>query len=198
MRTRALLPLALFAAAALGLTGCQAGLLAPTPSETEVAPSGAAPVESPSEEASEESPEESPSEGEPDEAPSQEPLSPGEAVDFTCESLFTLQQLYEYDPNFTPSNEAPAELPAAFSAIADAGGLVCAFQHVTAGALLLVGIAPEDADLGEASGYTNNGVIGTETAEAGEYVIAVGSDRFGKEGDAAGLLQQVSGNVTAE
>ena len=194
MRTRALLPLALLTAAALGLTGCQAGLLAPTPSETEVAPSGAAPIESPSGE----TPDESPSEGEPDEAPSQEPLAPGEAVDFTCESLFTLQQLYDYDPNFTPSNEAPAELPAAFTAIAEAGGLVCAYRHVTADAVLLVGVAPADAELGDASGYTNNGVYGVETAAAGDYVIAAGSDRFGAEGDAAGVLEQVGGNVTAE
>ena len=146
MRTRALLPVALLAAAALGLSGCQAGLLAPTVSES-ASPSASSDVEAPSTQ----QPEPSASEGEPSEAPSQSPVAPGEAVDFTCEEVFTLQQLYDFDPNFALADDPGIPLPAAFELIADNGGLVCAYRHVTANAVLLIGVGPEAVDYGEGS-----------------------------------------------
>lgn len=189
MRTRALLPLVL--AVSFALTGCQAGMLAPTESESAPA-SEAPPVESPTQQ-----PTASPSEGEPTEVPTQEPLAPGEAVDFTCDELFTLQQLYDFDPNFSPVNETDIDLPGAFTSIAEAGGLVCAFKHVTADALLVVGAAPAGVDFGDNAGFTNNGALGTETSEGEQYSVAVGSSHFGSEGDAAGIIEQVQGNLAA-
>lgn len=193
MRTRALLPAALLAAAALGLTGCQAGLLAPTESES-ATPSASNDVEAPSTE----QPEPSASEGEPSEAPSQSPVSPGEAVDFTCEEAFTLQQLYDFDPNFALADDPGIPLPAAFELIADNGGLVCAYSHVTSGALMLIGVGPAGTDYSEGSTYTNDGNIGVEYRQTESYGIAAGSTYFGSEGDAVPILDQVEANISAQ
>lgn len=193
MRTRALLHLALFAAAALGLTGCQAGLLAPNPGDNP-APSPSSDVEAPS--TSE--PEASASEGEPSEAPSQSPVAPGEAVDFTCEEVFTLQQLYDFDPNFALADDPGIPLPSAFQLIADNDGLVCAYSHVTSNALLLIGVGPEGTDYSDGTTYTNMGHVGVEYRQTESYGIAAGSTYFGSEGDAAGILDQIEANVSAE
>ena len=192
MRSRALLAPAALVALVFALTGCQPGLLAPdgddapTAEPTETPAPTTLPVE--------EDPAASPdSEGEPSEAPSQEPISGDDAIGFTCEQVLTLDQLYDFDQNFTPADEAGRDLPSVFQSIGDEDGIVCAYRHVTAEAVLLVGVAGGSSSV--VTGYTNEVGIGTTAAAAGEYIVAVGSTYFGSAGDADSLVQQVSGNL---
>ena len=194
MRRRVLVAPVVLLALSSALTGCQPGLLALDDPD---APPVTGPSEEPTASAEEtvEDPSVSPSsEGEPSEAPTQAPVGGGDAIGFTCEQVFTLEQLYDFDPNFTPADEPGRELPQVFVQIGDDEGIVCAYRHVTSEALLLVGVAPGDS--GIEPGYTNEVGIGTTAATAGDYVVAVGSTYFGAAGDADSLIDQVTGNVT--
>lgn len=184
MRIRALAVPAALAFLAIGLTGCQPGLLAP--SDDDHIPGLQQP---------DESPEPSASEGEPEEPPTQSAIGDGDALDVTCEEVFTLDQLYEFDPNFTPTDAIERDLPPVFETISDAEGVVCAYAHVTAEQVLLVGVAPSGTDLGDDGGYTNEVGIGTVAEEFGGYVVAVGSTYFGDASDADGLIETVSLNM---
>lgn len=184
MRTRALVSSFAAALLVIGLAGCQPGLLAPSGEDVDV-PGLQHPGET----------EPSASEGEPDEPPTQSPIGGGEALDVTCEEVFTLDQLYEFDANFTPVDEIERDLPPVFGTIADADGIVCAYSHVTAEQVLLIGVAPRGTDLGEDEGYTNEVGIGTVAEEFGGYVVAVGSTYFGDPSDADGLIETVSLNM---
>ncbi|WP_293695652.1 hypothetical protein [uncultured Agrococcus sp.] len=184
MRIRALVAPVALALVTIGLTGCQPGLLAPA--DDEHVPG----LQDPSA-----TPEPSASEGEPEEPPTQSPLGGGDALDVTCEEVLTLDQLYDFDPNFTPTDEAARDLPPVFETIADADGIVCAFTHVTAEQMLLVGVAPSGTELGDDEGYTNEVGIGTVAEEFGGYVVAVGSTYFGDPSDAEGLVETVSLNM---
>lgn len=167
-----------------GLSACQPGLLA-VPDEVEV-PGQQQPGETTP----------TASEGEPDEAPSQAPVEQGDALDVTCEQVFTLEQLYEFDANFTPVDNLERDLPPVFETIADADGTVCAFSHVTSDQVLVIGVAPRDTDLGDDEGYTNEVGIGTVAEQFAGYVIAVGSTYFGDPSDADNLIDTVAVNVS--
>lgn len=189
LRIRRLLPVAIVASAtALALTGCEPGVLAPSESP---APSGSSsPTTTPSPSAT--TPIENP---EPTPAPtgSALPTTPPVAGDVPCSQVYTADQLYAFNPNFSPSSDA-GSLPGAISDIADADGTVCAYQHVTGGDRLVVGVLQEAAGF-QAPAFETVGDMGVATAPAGGTIVSVASQYFTSEQDAREVLDQVVANL---
>ncbi|WP_404312927.1 hypothetical protein LG314_03555 [Agrococcus terreus] len=186
-RIRRLLPVAVAAAAALALTGCEPGALAPSaspgagtdsPSAT-TEPSSSGPVETP----------------EPTPAPtgSALPTTPPVAGEIACEDVLTAEQLYEFSPNFAPSSQQ-GSLPGAIGGVAEAGGTVCAFQHVTASDRLLVAVLQDAAGF-SAPAFESAGGMGIATEPAGGSVIAVASEYFDGAPNAQPVLEDVAANL---
>lgn len=178
-RPRALVAVLAAAAGALALAACTPGALDAAPSET--------PTQAPA-------PSDAPEDPNPsgfDPAPSDPPVvGPVEGdLDVACTEVVTPDQVYAITPELlataTPASGIPAELaPYAES------GVVCAWQHVTSGDVLLVGVL-RDAD--DAPAPTT---LPGRSAVVGEWAIAVASEYF--EGDDAGadaLIQQVAANL---
>lgn len=183
---RRILPVVLVAAAtALALTGCEPGALAPSPSPTYSEP-GSLPSGSPS----------APAETEPaTPAPTGTalPTTPPVAGDLACADVLTADQLYEFSPNFAPTQQQGA-LPGAVARIAQAGGTVCAYQHVTAADRLLVGVLQDGAGFSAPAFETDDG-MGVATSTDGATVVSVASEYFGVAPDAQPVLDQVLGNL---
>lgn len=188
-RIRRLLPAVIIASAtALALTGCEPGVLAPSESPTPSASSSPSATPSPSATTPVESPEPTP-------APtgSALPTTPPVAGDVPCSQVYTAEQLYDFNPNFAPSSDAGA-LPGAISSIVDAGGTVCAYQHVTGGDRLVVGVL-QDASGFQAPVFETVGDLGVATAPSGGTVVSVASQYFTSERDARQVLDQVLANL---
>ncbi|MGC5078342.1 hypothetical protein [Agrococcus sp. DT81.2] len=198
LRTRRLLPVALVAAAtALALTGCEPGALAPNASPEPSAPATEQPTPTASETESET---ESPAPSDPP-APSPTPAPTGTALPTTppvagelpCTSVYSADQLYEFNPNFAPSSDE-GSLPGAIDDVADAGGTVCAYQHVTGSDRLLIGVLQDSAGFA-APAFETVGDMGVAVSPQGGTVIAVASQYFTSAQEAQQVIDQVADNI---
>lgn len=195
LRIRRLLPVALVATAtALALTGCEPGALAPTESPEPSASASAQPSTSPS---ASETPDatELPESPEPTAAPSESalPTTPPIAGELACTDVYTAEQLYEFNPNFAPSSDQ-GSLPGAVDDVADAGGTVCAYQHVTGADRLLVGVLSDGAGF-SAPAFETVGDMGVAVAPQGGAIVAVASQYFDTAQDAQQVIDQVADNL---
>lgn len=191
MRIRRLLPVALVATAtALALTGCEPGALAPvdTAGPTPSASETAQPTPSESETPLPEQPEPSP-------APtgSALPTTPPVAGDISCTDVYTADQLYEFNPNFAPTSEQ-GSLPGALDDVADAGGTVCAYQHVTGADRLLIGVLSDAAGFA-APAFETVADMGVAASPQNGTIIAVASQYFDTVQDAQQVIDQVADNL---
>ncbi|SFR98382.1 hypothetical protein SAMN04487783_0218 [Agrococcus baldri] len=184
-----LLPVTIMAAVtAMALTGCEPGALAPADSSD--------PTTSPTVTVE---PTETTEPGQPDdtETPAEtdtpEVTTPPVAGDLPCTDVFTADQLYAFNPNFAPSSDQ-GELPGAIADIADAGGTVCAYQHVTGSDRLVVGVLEGPGDF-DAPPFETVGEIGVASAQANGAVIAAASIYFVEARDAQQVLDEVAANV---
>lgn len=180
---RRLLPATIVAAfAALALTGCEPGALAPA--ESPDAPSASVePSETPEPTGTE------------SQAPSETPevTTPPIAGELPCTEVFTLEQLYAFNANFAPSSEE-GQLPGAVADIADAGGTVCAYQHVTGSDRLVIGVL-QDANSFTAPAFESVGDIGVASARTDGLVVAAASSYFVEARDAQQVLDDVVANL---
>lgn len=186
-RIHRLLPAAIVAAVtALALTGCEPGVLAPTespvPSTSTTPTATSEPSETPTDE---------PVETEASETP--EPTTPPVAGDLACSDLFTAGQLYEFNPNFAPT-EQQGQLPGATATIADAGGTVCVYQHVTSSDRLVIAVL-QDPGTVDAAAFETVGDEGVATEQASNVLISVASIYFASAADAQPILDQVAANL---
>lgn len=197
LRLPRLLPVAIVAVAtAFALTGCEPGALAPQDSAV---PSGspsatAAPSELPGATdgpADTEPAGSEPAGSEPAETPA--PTTPPVAGDLACSDIFTAAQLYDFNPNFAPTTQQ-GELPGATAEIADAGGTVCIYQHVTGSDRLVVAVLQDPATL-DYPGFEPVGDEGVATSRASNVLISVASIYFASERDAQPIIDQVSSNL---
>ncbi|WP_206446202.1 hypothetical protein [Agrococcus sp. KRD186] len=184
-----LLPVTIVAAVtALALTGCEPGVLAPTDSpDPSTGPTVTAePTETtqPTEPGATETP------GQTD---TPEVTTPPVAGDLPCTDVFTADQLYAFNPNFAPSSDQ-GELPGAIADIADAGGTVCAYQHVTGSDRLVIGVLEGMGDF-DAPEFESVGEIGVASAQTDGSVVAAASIYFVEARDAQQVLDEVSANV---
>lgn len=189
-RIRRLLPVAVVAAAAaLALTGCEPGALAPSPTPSA---STGEPTPTPTPEPSQTEPGELPV---PTPAPTSTalPTTPPVAGALACDAVLTAEQLYDFSPNFAPTGRE-GSLPGAVAGIAEAGGTVCAYQHVTASDRLLVAVLQDAAGFSAPAFETVDG-MGVATEAAGGSVVSVASEYFGAAADAQQVLQQVGTNL---
>ncbi|MCH1883721.1 hypothetical protein [Agrococcus sp. ARC_14] len=189
-RIHRLWPVTIVAAVtALALTGCEPGVLAPTESpEPSTSPSTT------SEATQTPEPTEDPGTTEtPDPSSSAEPTTPPVAGELPCSDVFTADQLYEFNPNFAPTGE-PGELPGAIADIADAGGTVCAYQHVTGSDRLVVAVL-QDAGGFSGAGFETVGDEGVSTVPAGGAVVAAASIYFASAQDAQPVTDEVVANL---
>lgn len=191
LRIRRLLPAVIVASAtALSLASCgEPGVLAPSesPSTTPTASESSEPSVEPSA---------APTESvEPTPAPtgSALPTTPPVAGELPCSTVYTAEQLYEFNPNFAPSSDE-GSLPGAVAEIAAAGGTVCAYQHVTGSDRLLVGVLPEAGGF-SAAAFETEGEIGIATSATGGTAVSVASQYFAEARDAQPVLDQVIANV---
>lgn len=168
--------------AALALAACAPGALDPSPTTSDapsVAPSSEAPTPDPS-----------PSDFEPEPSvpPTTEPV--GGDLELACDAVVTPDQIYAINPELLATASPAGGIPADLGAYAD-GGVVCAWQHVTSGDVLLVGVL-RAAD-GTPAPVT---VVPGRSAVVGDWLIAVASPYFdGAEADADALIAQVAGNL---
>lgn len=176
---------ALAAAGALLLSACAPGALdgdaspSPSPSTSESAIPSASPTV----------PDPNPSDFEP--APSDPPVvEPVDgALDLACPDVLTPDQVYEISPELLATATPASGIPADFAPYSESG-VVCAWQHVTSGDVLLVGVLEAAGDAPAVS------ILPGGAAVVGSWAIAVGSEYF--EGDAPAaeaLIQQVATNL---
>lgn len=190
-RIRRLLPAVVMAAAtALALTGCEPGVFAPseTPGASATATESAEPTPTPT--ASEVVPTPTPT---PAPTGSDLPTTPPIAGDLPCTDVLSAEQLYEFNPNFAATAEE-GTLPGAIGDIADAGGTVCAYQHVTGPDRLVIGVL-QQADGFTAVEFQSVGDLGVATSIEGDLAIAAASQYFGAAQDAQPLIDDVAGNL---
>ncbi|MCR8670689.1 hypothetical protein [Agrococcus sp. HG114] len=187
-RIRRLFPTLIVAATAgLVLTGCEPGVFAPSESPEPSSSVTAAPSETPSS-----TPVDTPT---PTPAPtgSALPTTPPIAGELPCSEVYTADQLYEFNPNFAPSSDE-GSLPGAIQDVADAGGTVCAYQHVTGSDRLVVGVL-QDASGFAAPAFETVGDMGVAATPVDGTIVAVASQYFATERDAQQVLDQVIANV---
>lgn len=182
-----LAPLALAAAAALLAAGCAPAVPEPEPTT----PPSAAPTASPSA-----SPTAAPT---PTPEPSPTPLA-GRPIEFSCEQLITLQQMYDINPNLAllgPFEPAAGSL--AVIALAE-NGLACRWLHTSSGETIDVAIADLPGpllDQRRAEAGTPTGAYGIEgwfddgraQAISGSYWISVDSALLFDAAEAAAFVE---------
>ncbi|GAA2174421.1 hypothetical protein GCM10009846_20300 [Agrococcus versicolor] len=183
-RPRALLA-ALALVGALALAACAPGSLDPTPT------SDATPTQAPPPSDAPEDPNPSAFEPAPSVAPSVGPAA-GD-LDLACDALLTPQQVYDFNPQMLATASPTSALPEAFAAIVDAGGVVCAWEHVTSADVLLVGVAPADGPSVDGSGCAPLTCIDDA---ADDLLVRVGSRYFeGAEDQGADVAALVVANL---
>jgi hypothetical protein len=188
-RVHRLWPVAIMAAVtAMALTGCEPGVLAPTDSPDPSA--GPTVTAEPSETPEPTQPGETEA---PEQTDTPEVTTPPVAGDLPCTDVFTADQLYEFNPNFAPTSDE-GELPGTIGEIADAGGTVCAYQHVTGSDRLVIGVLQGLGDF-NAPAFETVGDVGVAAVQSSGSVIAAGSVYFAEERDAQQVLDEVAGNV---
>lgn len=200
LRIRRLLPVAVIAAAtALALTGCAPGALAPTDSPEPSTSVSGQPSETPSEtpgDTPSETPDASAGPGE-TEAPGQtetpQVTTPPVAGDLPCSDVFTADQLYDFNPNFAPTSDQ-GTLPGAVADIAEAGGTVCAYQHVTGADRLVIGVLQGMGSFG-APAFETIGDEGVATVPTEGAVVSAASIYFASARDAQPVTDDVVANL---
>lgn len=186
------------AVTAVALTGCEPGALAPTDApDVSGAPTTSAPTE-PSEQpgSSDEPGATEPASSEPassEPGATSMPTTPPVAGELPCTDVFTADQLYDFNPNFAPSNQQ-GQLPGAIRAIADAGGTVCIYEHVTGSDRLVIAVQ-QDATANSYPGFETVGDEGVATTSAGDALISVASVYFVSEQDAEPIIGDVAANL---
>ncbi|MGM1028541.1 MAG: hypothetical protein ACQEWM_01575 [Actinomycetota bacterium] len=205
LRIRRLIPVALVATAtALALTGCEPGALAPSVSPEPSSSASEQPTPSSSDSEGEgetASPSATPTETELPESPEPIPAPTGTALpttppvagDISCTDVYTADQLYEFNPNFAPSSDQ-GSLPGAIDDVADAGGTVCAYQHVTGSDRLLIGVLSDAAGFA-APAFETVSDMGIATSPQDGAIIAVASQYFDTVQDAQQVIDQVADNL---
>lgn len=185
---RALPALLVAAATALALTGCQPGVFAPSESADPSATASESPTPTPTEAVPTPTPTATP-------APtgSALPTTPPIAGELPCSDVFTAEQLYEFSANFAATSEE-GTLPGAIRDIADAGGTVCAYQHVTGSDRLVIGVL-QQSDGFPGVGFQSFGEIGVATSIEGDLVIGAASEYFGQMQDAQPIIDDVAANL---
>ena len=175
------------AATALALTGCEPGALAPAESPEPSSSASGQPTQSPGETTE-------PGETEaPEQTETPEVTTPPVAGDLPCSDVFTADQLYEFNPNFAPTTDQ-GTLPGAIADIADAGGTVCVYQHVTGADRLVIGVLQ---GLGEfnAPEFETVGDEGVVTVPVDGTIVSAASIYFPSADSAQTVIDQVSGNL---
>lgn len=194
LRLRRLLPAAIVAAVtAVALTGCEPGALAPTDApDASGAPSTSAPAEPSETPGSSDGPGATePASSEPAATPM--PTTPPVAGELPCTDVFTADQLYDFNPNFAPSSQQ-GQLPGTIRAIADAGGTVCVYEHVTGSDRLVIAVQQDAMNL-DYPGFETVGQEGVATTSADDALISVASVYFVSEQDARPIIDDVAANL---
>ena len=185
---RRLLPVAIVAAAtALALTGCEPGALAPVDSPEPSSSASGQPSQARGETTE-------PGETEaPEQTETPEVTTPPVAGDLPCSDVFTADQLYEFNPNFAPTTDQ-GTLPGAIADLAEAGGTVCVYQHVTGADRLVIGVLQ---GLGEfnAPEFETVGDEGVVTVPVDGTIVSAASIYFPSADSAQTVIDQVSGNL---
>ena len=140
------------------------------------------------------------------------PTSPATTpVDLSCDQLVSAQQMYDFNPNFTPQ---PDYTPATGSLGAQAlalDGIACGWVNQSSGHLIEMSVArPSEAELAqrrtdlfttsnsvptyEVEGFFVNAVgVGTAEVFDGPYWVAASSPEFFEPGDVDTLMQAALG-----
>lgn len=121
------------------------------------------------------------------------PTTPPIAGELPCTDVLSAEQLYEFNPNFAATAEE-GTLPGAIGDIADAGGTVCAYQHVTGPDRLVIGVL-QQADGFTAVEFQSVGDLGVATSIEGDLAIAAASQYFGAAQDAQPVIDDVAANL---
>lgn len=183
-RSRALVAV-LAAAAALALAACTPGALDGDASPTPSASASEAPVPSATPTVSDPNPSDF------DPAPSDPPpVGPiGGDLDLTCSAVVTPDQAYAISPELLATERPTTGVPADFAAYAQSG-VVCAWQHVTSGDVLIVGVLQGASDAPAPTSLPG------ASAVVGQWGIAVASEYFDGDAPAAdALIQQIASNL---
>ncbi|MGV1034741.1 MAG: hypothetical protein ACOYBP_05905 [Microbacteriaceae bacterium] len=138
----------------------------------------------------------------------------GTPLTIGCDQLLSLQNVYDYNPNFgqNPTFQTPDQI----APLSKIGGVACGWVNQTSGSTFAVGVAKPDAPtlasvtaqaaasltsttaFGSApvQGYfgVQNGV-GVAEAFSNGYQIVITSSDFGQAEDAAQLMQMVIANL---
>ncbi|WP_430593442.1 hypothetical protein [Humidisolicoccus flavus] len=172
----------------VGLSACTPGILDTSDETANPNPSTSVPAPSSSE-------------GEPssEPTPSEDVVIP---VPQDCESVFSLQNFYDVNPNFALA-DAPSTLPASFDPITEYGGTVCTAEHTTSGDVLIIGVAAltqeqrSEIEFGftDTGAFTTEGDIGSLSEIRGDSLIVVASQYFASEEDAAPIVGTVAANI---
>lgn len=196
LRIPRLLPVAVIAAAAaLALTGCEPGALAPTDSPEPSTSVSGQPSETPSE-TPDETPDASAGPGEtetPGQTETPQVTTPPVAGDLPCSEVFTADQLYDFNPNFAPTSDR-GTLPGAVANIAEAGGTVCVYQHVTGADRLVIGVLQGMSSF-SAPAFETVGDEGVATVPTDGAVVSAASIYFASERDAQPVTDDVVANL---
>ncbi|TFD58879.1 iron ABC transporter ATP-binding protein [Cryobacterium suzukii] len=197
-RRRAGLMLAGGALLALLLAGCSAAD-EPTPTQSAAATSGASADPT--------------TRAEPSSSPTPTPEATGSPIAQICGDLLTLQDVYDFNPNYgtapdySPTADGLAETAATYN------GLTCGWSNQTSGELIEVSVvAPNavlmttlkqqaDADSQAVPTYgtpptvdgffTNSGGVGQAQVFTGTYWVTLSTPAFGEPGDAESLLSVI-------
>lgn len=65
----------------------------------------------------------------------------GEATNLVCDDLLSIQELYDFNPNFAIDPELPAVQTTIESQFTNLGGLTCSYLNLTSGEVIQVSIA---------------------------------------------------------
>ena len=145
--------------------------------------------------------------------PTETPTSSGSGtpVNLDCEEILTLQNVYDFNPNYAA--DPNAKVPASATALTDIGGRSCGWVNLTSGDTFTVTIAqPDEPTLAEAkantaaageatdvygpdSYFTSQGGVGTATVFRNGYWIVLDSSGFFEAPDAAQLAEMVISNL---
>lgn len=162
------------------------------------------------------SPRESTSQSEkPTPEPSPTLTASGTPVTIACDSLLTLQNVYDFNPNY--SSDPSYAIPTEAKPLVDLKGVACGWINQTSRDTFSVAVAKPDAASLSAiqnesaaqsqvvptygtppnvEGYfTTSGQTGIATAFSKGYWIVISSNSFFEPGDVAPLMESVLGNL---
>lgn len=110
--------------------------------------------------------------------PTEEPLVSA-PIPVGCDGLVTLEQFFEYNPNYALQPEPTAALNPDETTVSEAGGLVCQWQNLSSGDVVTLAVAALDADDLERfqnAAFENGAMVPTYDVE-GYFVVTDGQGR---------------------